>query len=279
MTTTARILMCPPDFFGVHYEINPWMSVQRGSRASRSLAQWLRLRAILEACGAEVLVMPPAPGLPDLVFTANAALVLGNRAVISRFRCPQRQGEESLYADWLALAGFDVVTLPPELHFEGAGDALFLGDTLYAGYPHRSTAAALHEISRRYNIRVLPLELVDPRFYHLDTCFCPLSESEAIYFPDAFDRYAQRVLEANVPHLIAVEEDEAVAFACNAAVVGRCVVTNEGAPKLHAALARRGYTPIAAPLDEFLKAGGAAKCLTLRLDGEEAAAWRRLLAA
>ena len=120
---------------------------------------------------------------------------------------------------------------------------------------------------------VLPLELVSPHFYHLDTCFCPLSPSEAIYYPGAFDAYGQKVLQAHVPKLLPVEEAEARRFGCNAVVVGRTVITNAGCERLHTGLREWGYEPVSVELDEFIKSGGSAKCLTLRLDGEEAAVW------
>ncbi|MCA9240247.1 MAG: amidinotransferase, partial [Planctomycetales bacterium] len=163
---------------------------------------------------------------------------------------------------------------PDDLNFEGAGDALFCGDTLYAGYRMRSDAAGCQKIGEMLGVRVLPLELADPYYYHLDTCFCPLAEGEAIYFPAAFDDYGRRVLESSVDSLIPVAEQEARSFACNAVVVGKTVVTNTGCPGLHEELAKRGYAPVETPLGEFVKAGGSAKCLTLRLDGEEAAGWR-----
>ncbi|HMO86192.1 MAG TPA: arginine deiminase-related protein, partial [Lacipirellulaceae bacterium] len=210
----------------------------------------------------------------DMVFTANAALVCGPLAIVSRFKHSQRQGEEAHFRRWLADAGFETIDAPEECSFEGAGDALFCGETLYAGYRQRSDARGHQQIGERLGVRVLPLELVDPYYYHLDTCFCPLTAEAAIYYPGAFDDYGRRVLEANIPQLIAVAEGEARTFACNAAVVGRTVVTNAGSPQLHAALGDAGFDPVETPLGEFVKAGGSAKCLTLRLDGEEAAAWR-----
>ena len=163
--------------------------------------------------------------------------------------------------------------MPENFSFEGAGDALFCGDTLYAGYRMRSDAAGHQQIGRLLGCRVIPVELVDARYYHLDTCFCPLAAGEAIWYPPAFDDYGQRAIRDHVPNLIEVEREEAERFACNAVVIGKRVITNTGCDRLHAALAARGYEPIATPLDEFVKAGGSAKCLTLRLDGEEAAAW------
>ena len=208
------------------------------------------------------------------MFTANAALIFKELAVLARFRHFERQGEERYDEEWLAASGFKVLHLPEGHYFEGAGDALFCGDTLFAGYRLRSDARGHQGIGSLLNVRVLPMELVDPYYYHLDTCFCPLSKTEAIYFPGAFDRYGQQVLAESVKTLIPVAEPEARRFACNAVVVGQTVVTNSGCPQLHADLRRLGYKPRETPLDEFVKAGGSAKCLTLRLDGEEGAAWR-----
>jgi arginine dihydrolase len=271
---TPHILMCPPDFYGIHYEINPWMNTERQADHAVAVEQWDALRGHIEAAGATVSLLTPIDGLPDLLFTANAALIFERRAVLSRFRHPQRQGEEAHDRAWLVASGFDVVDAPGEFSFEGAGDALFCGDTLYAGYRMRSDAAGHQAIGRMLGVRVIPVELVDPRYYHLDTCFCPLAPDVAVWFPLAFDDYGQRAIGEHVAHLIDVEPPEAERFACNAVVIGRTVITNTGCDRLHAALAAEGYTPIATPLDEFVKAGGSAKCLTLRLDGEDAAGWR-----
>jgi N-dimethylarginine dimethylaminohydrolase len=237
------ILMCPPDYYGIEYEINPWMSRSRQSDPERSRSQWAALESLLGQLGAEVKRLDPVRGLPDLVFTANAALVVRNTIYLSRFRFPARQ------------------------------PALFCGDTLFGGYIIRSDAGALHWLGGQIGCRTLPLQLVDEYYYHLDTCFCPLSETEALYLPTAFDEYAQRSLAEHIPSLIAVVPEEAQRFACNAVVVGRHVVINTGCPRLEQDLRQRGYFPHSTELDEFIKAGGSAKCLTLRLDGEEAAHW------
>ncbi len=292
MPPQPQILMCPPDFYGIHYEINPWMDMSRQAEHAVAVEQWNALYQHITAAGARVSLIEPVPGLPDLVFTANAAMVYRQRALLSRFRHRQRQGEEPYNRRWFGENGFEVANVPENFSFEGAGDALFCGDTLYAGYRMRSDAAGHQEIGRTIGCRVIPVELVDARYYHLDTCFCPLVEGEAIWFPPAFDDYGQRAIRehggqslrdcqdrvserrGHLEPLIEVEKSEAERFACNAVVIGRRVITNTGCDHLHAALAERGYEPIATPLDEFVKAGGSAKCLTLRLDGEEAASWR-----
>jgi N-dimethylarginine dimethylaminohydrolase len=268
-----RILMCPPDFYGIEYEINPWMSRSRGSTPERAHAQWRALHETLCRLGVQVELMTPQQGLPDLVFTANAGLVFGDRFFSSRFRHEVRARESPYFDAWFSEHGFRVEHLPEEMYFEGAGDALFCGRTLFAGYRIRSDVRGHQYLGKTLQRHVLPLELINPYFYHLDTCFCPLAPGEALYYPDAFDRYGRKVIEQHIPRLLAVEEPEAKRFGCNAVVVGKTVVTNTGCDRLSTDLRRWGYEPLAVELDEFLKAGGSAKCLTLRLDGEEAAVW------
>jgi len=265
--------MCPPDFYGIEYEINPWMSRSRASDEALARAQWRDLRLLLESLGAEVKLMEPAKGLPDLVFTANSGLVWKNRIYLPRFRHAPRQGETALDDAWFSAQGFETRTLPDGFDFEGAGDALFCGETLFGGYLIRSDAQAMNWLAEELGCRVIPLQLVDEHYYHLDTCFCPLSQTEALYYPPAFDAYGQAALRSAVPTLIAVEPEEAARFACNAVVLGRDVVLNTGCPHLEAALTDLGYRPRSTNLGEFIKAGGSAKCLTLRLDGEDAAVW------
>lgn len=274
-SSRAQILMCPPDHYGIEYEINPWMSRHTQADHAQAVRQWTDLKAVLESAGARTLLLEPVRGLPDLVFTANAALVYREWAVLARFRHPERQGEEPHDAAWLTRAGFDVHTLDEGLYFEGAGDALFCGETLFAGYRIRSDVHGHQQIGGMFSCHVIPLELVDPYYYHLDTCFCPLAPGVAIHYPDAFDEYGRRALAEAVDELIPVDTDEARRFACNAVVVGRTVITNTGCPNLHRELRGRGFECRETPLSEFVKAGGSAKCLTLRLDGEEAASWKK----
>ncbi len=273
MNSKPRLLMCPPDFYGIEYEINPWMNRLVGTDRATSAMQWKSLQDTLIDLGVEIELVDPVQGLPDLVFTANAGLVYRKIFIPSRFRHGVRKGEEPYYTAWAQNHGWEVVSIP-EMHcFEGAGDALFLGETLFAGYRFRSDARGHQWIGARLGVEVLPLELVDSRYYHLDTCFCPLSANQAIYFPGAFDEYGRSVLQSRIEQLIEVGADEAASFSCNAVVVGKTVVLNDGAPRLAEALRKLGFDVKPLCLTEFIKAGGSAKCLTLRLDGEEAAIW------
>lgn len=268
-----RILMCPPDFYGIEYEINPWMNRSRGSDRPTAAMQWDGLTAILRDLGASVELLEAKPGLPDLVFTANAGLMFHNKFYSARFRHEERARESPVFDAWFAAHGFSVHHMADGTFHEGAGDALFCGDALFAGYRIRSDVFAHQWLAKELGIRVLPLELVDPYYYHLDTCFCPVAPGLAIWHPPAFDAYGRKVVQTHVEKLIEVAPDEAKRFGCNAVVVGKTVVTNSGCPQLAADLNKLGFATRSTPLDEFLKAGGSAKCLTLRLDGEEAAGW------
>ena len=177
-----RILMCPPDFYGIEYEINPWMSRSRGSSPDRAREQWRRLYDTLVGLGVQVELMTPQPGLPDLVFTANAGLVFEKRFFSSRFRHEVRARESPHFDAWFAAHGFTVEHLPSDMFFEGAGDALFCGTSLIAGYRIRSDVRGCQHLAGLLHRQVLPLELVNPYFYHLDTCFCPLAPGEAFTF-------------------------------------------------------------------------------------------------
>ena len=266
-----RLLMCAPTHFAVDYVINPWMAAHvHAADGHRAQVQWQALRGQL-AMRADIALIAPAPHLPDLVFTANAGLVHGNDFVPSRFRHRERRGEEPLCIDWFRRAGFRIRPLSEPLSFEGAGDALFdrgRQPTLWLGHGHRSDAASAPELERMLGVEVVPLRLVDARFYHLDTCFCPLRDGRLLYYPGAFDEAAQSQIAARVPpHLrIAVGQQDALAFACNAVDLDDVIVLNRASAALRQALAGFGYGVVETPLDEFLKSGGSAKCLTLRMD-------------
>jgi N-dimethylarginine dimethylaminohydrolase len=266
--------MCPPDYFGIEYEINPWMSVQKGSDPHLSRRQWQTLFQTLVELAVAVDLIEPVAGLPDLVFTANAGILYENLFLPARFRFGVRQKESPHFEQWARDRGFEVVPLPESMNFEGAGDALFCDETLFAGYRFRSDVRSHQWVGERLGVEVLPMELVDPRFYHLDTCFCPLAPDLAIYYPGAFDEYGRSVLKDRIPRLVEVSPEEAISFSCNAVVVGRTVVLNRGAPKLSAALQDLGFAVHTLDFSEFIKSGGSAKCLTLRVDGEEAAGWK-----
>jgi len=265
----SRLLVCPPDHFRIDYEINPWMRLSNRVNPERARTQWHGLMQMLEQrAGAALERMEPVPGLPDMVFTANAGSVFGRQAVPSRFRHPERQREEPHFEAWFKDHGYEVTRLERGLYFEGAGDLLGFPDAWFGGYRQRSDVRAYLRLSEIFGREIIPVELVDSRFYHLDTCFCPLSGGELLYYPPAFDRYAQTVIAQRIDEKrrFVVPEPDALKFACNAVCVGKQVVLPAGCPDTAAFLTARGYEPLPVPLDEFMKSGGSAKCLTLALD-------------
>ncbi|MFB2978074.1 TIGR00300 family protein [Microseira sp. BLCC-F43] len=269
MTNQIRFLMCAPDHYDVDYVINPWMegNIHKSSR-ERAVEQWQKLHHVLKN-HAIVDLVKPQQGWPDMVFTANAGLVLGKNVVLSRFYHKERQGEEPYFKEWFESQGYTVYELPKDLPFEGAGDALLdrEGRWLWAGYGFRSELDSHPYLAKWLDIEVLSLRLIDERFYHLDTCFCPLAGGYLLYYPPAFDSYSNRLIEMRVPaeKRIAISEADAVNFACNAVNVDSIVVMNKASDSLKQGLADAGFEVIETALTEFLKAGGAAKCLTLRV--------------
>ena len=269
MTEPTRILMCPPDYFEVDYVINPWMDGNTGHLdRDRACRQWARLRDEI-ARVAEVELLEPKPGLPDLVFTANAGFVHGKRAVPSHFMPKERRGEEPYLKAWFRERGYDVCELPENLAFEGAGDALIDrgGPWLWTGYGFRTEIEAHEHLRRWFDLEVVSIRLVDPRFYHIDTCLCPLDGGYLLYHPPAFDADSRAEIERRVPpgRRIPVSVENAGHFACNAVNVGEHVFMNHTHPALVEAVEERGFRVVQVGLSEFLKAGGSAKCLTLKL--------------
>ena len=262
--------MCPPTHFGVEYVINPWMEGQIHEANDRvATDQWQRFHRLL--CDvADVASMAAVAGLPDLVFTANAALIHGRAAVLSNFRCRERQPESAHFAEWLSGDGFEVHTLPPGVFFEGAGDALFERGkaVLWAGHGFRSHESAKPFLEKWTDSEVQLLRLRDPRFYHLDTCFCPLEDGYLLYFPAAFDAASNAAIESRFgqERRFAVGEEDATSFACNAVNIGREVILNRASEELKGWLNARGFRVTETCVSEFMKAGGATKCLSLRLD-------------
>ena len=267
---THVFLMCPPEYFTVAYVINPWMNGNL-RRIDNALAkqQWRSLYDVLTDLATVRLVLPQ-PGSPDMVFTANAGLVKDRRFIVSRFRYPERQYEEPYFADWFMDRGYDVSLMPRDVPFEGAGDALFDRGKkcLWMAYGHRSISAASEIIAKKLDLDVVELKLVDQRFYHLDTCFCPLEGGYVMYYPPAFDEASREAIEKRIasPKRIAIAEEDALAFACNAVNIEETIVVNRATPAFVKTLSRNGFDVVQTPLSEFMKAGGSAKCLTLRLD-------------
>ena len=268
-TSKDKILMCPPDYFTVDYVINPWMAGNEDSLSlDRAKRQWEQLRATV-AEFADVVTMDPEPKLPDMVFTANAGVVYGNKAIASHFMPMERRPEEPIFKQWFRENGFDLFELDEKIGFEGAGDCLLdrRGSWLWTGYGFRTELEAHAEIEQYFDIEVISIRLTDERFYHIDTCFCPLTDGFLMYHPPAFDYDSRIAIESRIPphKRIIVDTFDAGNFACNAINIDDRVILHRASEPLKARLMLAGFKVHEVELTEFLKAGGSAKCLSLKL--------------
>ncbi len=274
-----RLLMCPPRHFAVTYSINPWMDPRSwagdGHLHAEAERQWAALRDAVIAAGATVEAIEPVADLPDLVFTANAAVVLDRKAVLSRFRHRERRDEEPVFAaQFAALAErglLDQVSpLPDGMILEGAGDCIWdpRRRLFWLGCGFRSDAAVAPFLERQFGYACVPLPLADARFYHLDTALCALPCGSVMYYPGAFTPAARATIETHVDpqHRIALDRADAERFAANAVCIGGAIVLSSCSNGLRSTLEERGYAVVQTPLHAFLRSGGSACCLTLRLD-------------
>jgi len=276
--------MCRPQYFAVTYSINPWMDPAAWSQSGdalhgEALRQWEGLLHAVRRSGATVELVEPENGLPDLVFTANSAVVLDGKALLARFRHPQRQGEEPVYAaafNALRSRGLidEVVTLPPGVTLEGAGDCLWDAhrQLFWMGCGFRSGVEAREVVAEQFGVPCVALALADPAFYHLDTCFSPLPCGAVMYYPAAFTTEGLAQIHARVAptQRIAITAEDAAHFAANAVNFGRTILLSSCSETLRGQLKKRGYTVVEAPLTVFQRSGGSACCLTLRLDHQSA---------
>jgi N-dimethylarginine dimethylaminohydrolase len=261
-------LMCRPTYFAVEYTINPWMDPSAPVDPALAIRQWETLRRTFLDLGHTVDEIEPVPGLPDMVFAANGATVVDGEVLAVQFRDPQRADEAPAYRSWFERAGYPV----HEAKFvnEGEGDILLVGGMLLAGTGFRTTHAAHAQLQEVFGRPVVTLQLVDPRFYHLDTALCVLDERTVAYLPEAFSPGSQAVLRRLFPDAILADLADAEVFGLNAVSDGRNVVLPTQATGLATKLRERGYNTIGVDLSELLKAGGGPKCCTLVLREREA---------
>ena len=279
-SSQPRFLMCRPQHFAVTYSINPWMDPQTWAGDGEALhataaRQWANLQSTLLARGAAIETIEPEPGLPDLVFTANAGVVLDRKALPARFRHPERQREQPIFtAGFRALQARglidEIVEMPEGVALEGAGDCIWdqRRGLFWMGCGFRSDAVACRVIEERFRACCLPLALADPRFYHLDTAFCPLPCGGILYYPGAFTAVALDTIHQHVvpAQRILLNRADATRFGANAVCFDRVLVLSSCSDALRSELASRGYTVATTSLHTFLRSGGSACCLTLRLD-------------
>ncbi len=260
-----KILMCKPKHYGVFYEINPWMRRDIPVNKPTAEQQWQTLYETLLDLDVTVKLVEPIEGLPDMVFTANAGFIHQQEVWVSSFKTQERQLESKHFSEWFKKEEFMPINSEYDFTdpFEGAGDALFFNNHLIAGHGFRSEAN-IYQLPFFQQFNPVLCELVNPHFYHLDTCFCPLNDSLAMWYPDAFSEESQQKM-LKLGEFITVPEAEAKRFACNAVVVGKHVILPSGCPETYRQLEEHGFQVHACDMSEYLKSGGACKCLTLAL--------------
>jgi len=256
-------LMCPPEYFAVTYAINPWMNLEHPVDREVAKQQWERLRATYLALGHTVRIIDPEPGLPDMVFAANGATVIGGSVLGSRFKHPQRYPEGALYMNWFRRSGYQVIE-PVHVN-EGEGDIVYARRAIIAGYGLRSDEAVSGEAAALFGLPVISVRLVDPRFYHLDTALLILDENTAAYYPPAFDEAGQAALAAHFGALIEAKDADAEVLGLNGISDGRNVVLPVQAEGLAREIDAAGFAVVPVDMSEFKKAGGGPKCCTLEL--------------
>lgn len=280
MIHEPTILLVEPNHYNVSYSINPWMDPAGWSRDPHSMTSQARtsfdaLRDALRRAGFRTVVVSGTAGQPDMVFPANAAIVLDGRALLARFRFPERQGEEAPFAgifDKLRSDGLidDVALLPEGCFQEGAGDCIWDASRghFWAGFGPRSTRAAIDRVTRHFGKEVVALELATEQSYHLDVGFCPLSGGEILYYPPALTTEALRTLRARVPASLRIEAsaDDLRHFSVNAVNHNDQIVMARTTTSLRETLARRGYHLQEIDMAPFMLSGGGVYCMTLRLD-------------
>ncbi len=272
-----RFLMCPPDHYEVAYAINEFMAPDAWAQDAERLSalaheEWSGLKSAIEAAGGHVEMLGPTPGLPDLVFTANCAVVLDGDVLLGRYRAEPRRGEEPITERWFRKAFPNVGKQAEGVFQEGLGDSVWdpVRKLFWAGHGPRSSQASHVAIAERFEAEVVSLPLVSTRFYHMDVCLMPLSGGHVLYLPSAFDEAGLTEIRDRAGALaVPVSEDDANLFAINCVEIDGTVILNDCTPELQSALEGRGYAVVKTPLSTFAMGGGGAFCLTLRLD------WRK----
>jgi N-dimethylarginine dimethylaminohydrolase len=260
---TRHYVMCEPKFFAVEYAINPWMDPAVHVDSAVVSAQWGNLRDTYRRLGHTVDVVQPVSGLPDMVFAANGGLIINGRAVVAQFKHPQRRPEASAYAQWMASNGYPAV---PTRHInEGQGDLLPVRSIILAGTGFRTDRRAHAEIAAIVGMPVVSLELVDPRFYHLDTALAVLDDVTIAYYPPAFSGPSRAKLRALFPDAILVGSADAYVLGLNAVADGCRVVLPSAAVGFADQLSAAGFEPVGVDMSELLKGGGSVKCCTLEV--------------
>jgi N-dimethylarginine dimethylaminohydrolase len=257
--------MCPPDYFDIEYEINAWMHEDDQVNHDSAVQQWQQLHDIYaNQLGWQVELATPVQHLPDMVFATDCCLMINGKVLLSNFRYPERQPETEQFAQWFRAHGRTTLKKAANF-FEGGGDNLLCGNKILAGHGFRSAPEAADELRGYFDLEVIPLKIIDPFFYHLDTSLAVLSDDTVAFYPGALDEGSQKRLRDAIPNVIEATLEEAKGFSLNAVSDGHTVVTSNASESLLQKYREAGFAVIGTPILEFRKSGGGVKCLTLEL--------------
>ena len=256
-------LMCSPAHFTISYAINPWMTGDEPVDHARAQRQWQALADTYRSLGHEVRLIDPVPGLPDMVFAANGATVIGRTVLGARFRHAERAGEAPAYLSWLRAEGYAVHE--PRQPNEGQGDIVVAGTTILAGHGFRTEPSVRDDLEQIFGMPVVSLRLVDPRYYHLDTALVVLGPGTAAYYPAAFDDAATAALGSVFTELIEAKNENTKILKLNAVNDGHHIMLPAETDNLTRQLATHRFEPVAVEMSEFHKTGDGPKCCTLEL--------------
>lgn len=267
MTTNMqkKILMSPADHFGLEYDINAWMHKHEQVDLGVAKQQWQNVYNIYtQQMGWDVVLCPPVKHLPDMVFATDCGLMIDGKILLSNFRYPERKPETPHFKDWFLQNGYTNMQQAKNL-FEGGGDAMLCGNKILAGFGFRSEEASLQELRDHFGLEVIPLKIVDPYFYHLDTSVAVLSDDTVAFYPGAIDAASQKRLRAAVPNVIEATLQEAQGFGLNAISDGKTIITSDESESLLQKYRSAGFKVIGTPILEFRKSGGGVKCMTFKI--------------
>ena len=229
----------------------------------RAFRQWNQLRQLYRSLGLSVHTMKQSEDLPDMVFAANFGFVLNNTFIKSNYKYDERKKEAEYGKRFFKEKGFGIYELPADVVFEGQGDLLKVGNTYFFGWGKRSDQKAKKYLEKVLGTKVIDLELVNPYFYHLDTCFAPLDETTVAINPFSFNADGLKKIHQHFPNVILVGKDDNNVLACNLVVIEKTVITSQGVTKeFKDNLAAYSFSIKEVPMDQFLKGGGGVKCLT-----------------
>lgn len=262
----AKFLMCSPE----HYEEALPLCQRTLARVSvngtLARAQWQILYKVLtDQIGAEVELIEPVRGLPNMVFAAHAGIVSGKTFIRSNYRVKERQPEGAFFEKWFEEHGYSVATIAKGFIFDGEGDMIPHARQLFYGYHSKSELHMPELVSAKMELGPASLQLIDDRFHHLDTCLAVLNPDTILYYRDAFSEGANQILRDTVKNCIVLRRDEALAWACNSIVIDKRIIISNECHLSSEMLRLLGYRVYRIDISEFRKACISVKSLVLRI--------------